>query len=122
MTGLTFARIGLAARLVFSTKRVGRRVNWAQSKRLLSGTLVALTPENDKFETICKIGIVAARPLSGLNQNPPEVDIFFGEASDIEIDPQKVWLMVESRHGKCFLSLALPCARTLIHAFPNRLL
>lgn len=46
-----------------------------------------------------KIAIVAARPLSGLEQNPPAIDIFFGGTDEFEIDPQEEWIMVESRNG-----------------------
>ena len=37
---------------------------------------------------------MAARPLAGLQQNPPEIDIFFGAADEIEVDPQIEWIMV----------------------------
>jgi len=74
-------------------------VNWEQSKRLLTGTIVALTPANDMFRSTCHVAVIAARPLAGLEQNPPEIDIFFGAPDEIEIDPQQEWLMVESRNG-----------------------
>ena len=99
ITGLTFANSGIAARVTFSLRRVGKRVNWEQSKRLLTGTIVALTPVNDAFKTCCRVAVVAARPIAGLNQNPPEIDIFFGGADQVEIDPQQEFLMVESRNG-----------------------
>ena len=51
------------------------------------------------FASICRVAIVAARPLAGLEQNPPEIDIFFGGAEELEIDPQQEWVMVESRNG-----------------------
>ena len=51
------------------------------------------------FVSICRVAIVAARPLAGLEQNPPEIDIFFGGAEELEIDPQQEWVMVESRNG-----------------------
>ena len=51
------------------------------------------------FASICRIAIVAARPKTGLEQNPPEIDIFFGGAEELEIDPQQEWVMVESRNG-----------------------
>lgn len=41
---------------------------------------------------------VAARPLSGVEMNPPEVDLLFNE-TELEIDTEKVFLMVESRNG-----------------------
>ena len=60
---------------------------------------MALTPAKDMFVSICRVAIVAARPLAGLEQNPPEIDIFFGGAEELEIDPQQEWVMVESRNG-----------------------
>lgn len=98
LTGLTFANAGIAARVTFSLRRIGKKVNWEQSKRLLTGAVLALTPAKDMFASICRIAIVAARPLAGLEQNPPEIDIFFGGADEFEIDPQQEWLMVESRN------------------------
>ena len=74
-------------------------MNWDQSKRLLTGALVALTPVKEPFKSICHVAVVAARPLAGLQQNPPELDLFFGGADELEIDPHQEWLMVESRNG-----------------------
>lgn len=51
------------------------------------------------FASVCRVAIVAARPLAGLEQNPPQIDIFFGGANELEIDPQREWIMVESRNG-----------------------
>ena len=96
ITGFTFAQIGIAARLTFSLGRIGKNVNWDQSKRLRTGTLVALTPAKDAFKTTCRMAVVAARPLVGLQQNPPEIDVLFGGAEEIEIDPQVEWMMVSS--------------------------
>ena len=96
ITGYTFASSGLAARLNFSLKRVGKQINWEQSKRLRTGTILALSPAKDGFRSICRIAVVAARPLKGLRENPPSIDIFFDQP---EIDPQEEWVMVESRQG-----------------------
>ena len=66
---------------------------------MTNGTIVALTPHNDGFKNICLVAVVAGRSLAGLEQNPPEIDIFFGAPDEIEIDPHQEWLMVESRNG-----------------------
>lgn len=60
---------------------------------------MALTPARDMFKTICRVAIVAARPLDGVQKNPPEIDIFFASPEEIEIDPQQEWVMVECRDG-----------------------
>ncbi|KAL8795459.1 MAG: hypothetical protein Q9195_002048 [Heterodermia aff. obscurata] len=99
IVAFTFANAGIAARISFSTRRVGKKILWEQSKRLKTGTIVALTLPDDGFKTVCLVGVVAGRPLAGLQQNPPEIDIFFAAPDEIEIDPHQEWLMVESRNG-----------------------
>lgn len=40
------------------------------------------------FRSVCKVGTVAARPLEGgLDRDPPQVDIFFGDDEDIILNP-----------------------------------
>lgn len=39
------------------------------------------------FDSRVIIATVVARPLPGLQKNPPEIDLFFPRADDIEIDP-----------------------------------
>lgn len=40
------------------------------------------------FRSICKVGTVAARPIEGgLDRDPPQVDIFFGDDGDIILNP-----------------------------------
>jgi len=46
-----------------------------------------------------KVATVAARPLAGLEQNPPEIDLFFATPSDLELDPAREWIMVAERSG-----------------------
>lgn len=99
ITGFTFAKIGIAARITFSLRRAGKKIQWDQSKRLVAGSVVALTPANDMFRNICRIAIVAARPLFCVQMNPPEIDICFANEEEIEIDPQQEWVMVECRDG-----------------------
>ncbi|MCJ1290377.1 hypothetical protein MMC34_001913 [Xylographa carneopallida] len=99
ISGVTFAQRGIAVRVEFSLRRAGKMIRWEQSKRLTSGTLVALTPATDKFATVCKVAVIAARPLVGLQQVPPSIDIYFNSSDELEIDPQKKWLMVEARSG-----------------------
>ncbi len=70
---------------------------WEQSKRLITGTLVVLSPAKDAFQTQCVLATVAARPISALDQNPPEIDLFFARPEDQEIDPMTKWIMVECR-------------------------
>ena len=97
--GFTFANAGIAARISFSLERVRKRIIWEQSKRLTSGTIIALTTKEDKFRSICIVAVVAARALAGLELERPEIDIFFASPDEIEIDPQQQWIMVESRNG-----------------------
>lgn len=45
------------------------------------------------------VATVAARPLSGLQLNPPEIDLFIARAEDFEFDPAQEWVMIEERSG-----------------------
>ncbi|KAF2030927.1 P-loop containing nucleoside triphosphate hydrolase protein [Setomelanomma holmii] len=99
ITGLVFSPRGLATRVAFSLSRVKKHIRWEQSKRLITGSLVALSPADDAFQTTCVLATVAARPISALEQNPPEIDLFFARPEDQEIDPMKKWVMVECRSG-----------------------
>jgi helicase required for RNAi-mediated heterochromatin assembly 1 len=49
------------------------------------------------FQSKCIIAVVAARPLDGLKQNPPQIDLFFARPDEIEIDPQIEFTIVEER-------------------------
>jgi helicase required for RNAi-mediated heterochromatin assembly 1 len=70
---------------------------WEQSRRLISGSLVVLTPVNDMFRTTAIIATVAARPLAAITQNPPEIDLFISRHEDLDIDPAAEYVMVEER-------------------------
>jgi helicase required for RNAi-mediated heterochromatin assembly 1 len=86
--GLLLARIGPAFRVEFSHERSEKQIRWEQSKRLIPGTIVALTPHRDMFRKICKIAVVAARSIEGgLDQNPPQIDLFWGSPDDAVFDP-----------------------------------
>ncbi|KAL9048752.1 MAG: hypothetical protein Q9162_007569, partial [Coniocarpon cinnabarinum] len=92
--GITFANRGLGIRVKFSLGRVGKNIYWSQSKRLIAGTLVVLMSPD---RSICKVATVAARPLELLEKNPPEVDLFFGRAEDLDVDSSQDWIMIEER-------------------------
>lgn len=50
--------------------------------------MVALSPVSDMFEKVCKIAIVAARPIfEGLDQNPPMIELYWGDHNDAVFDP-----------------------------------
>ena len=58
-----------------------------------------MTTAKDNFKSICKFVTVAGRATVGLQMNPPEIEILFADPSEIEIDPQQEWLLVEARMG-----------------------
>lgn len=99
IVGMTSSTQGLSPRIEFSTERAAKRIRWAQSKRLQQGTVVALSPVSDKFKTICKIAVVAARPMANLELNPPQIDIMWANYEEFEFDPFIEYVMVESRLG-----------------------
>ena len=86
-------------RVTFSLIRCGKKIIWEQSKRLISGSLVVLTPSNDMFSTKAIVATVAARPLTGLQQNPPEIDLFFARPEELQVDPAVEYVMIEDRGG-----------------------
>lgn len=100
MAGYNLTRIGPACRVTFSTDRSGKRIDWEHSKRLAQGTIVALSPCRDNFHLECHIAVVAARPfLDGLDQNPPTVDLLWGDFELVNLDPSEKYYMLEARDG-----------------------
>ncbi|GKZ32257.1 hypothetical protein AbraIFM66950_001537 [Aspergillus brasiliensis] len=98
-TGITFAQRGLGIRIQFSTCRAEKKIVWEYTKRLVGGSVVALSPADDVFQQKCVVAIVAARPLEGVQKHPSEIDIFLARPEDFEFDPQKEWIMVEAKDG-----------------------
>ena len=99
ITGTTVANDGLALTLEFVARRAGKKIHWALSKRLKTGAVVALSPAGDNFNSKCIIAVVASRQLSRLNvefPQKPSIKAFVGDASQLEIDPQQEYVMVES--------------------------
>ncbi|KAJ8106147.1 hypothetical protein OPT61_g9734 [Boeremia exigua] len=96
ITALVYSTRGLATRVAFSMSRVKKYIRWEQSKRLITGSLVALSPFDDAFASTCILATVAARPMSALQQNPPEIDLFFPHYHQ-PIDPMQKWIMIECR-------------------------
>ncbi|KAK3676923.1 hypothetical protein LTR78_003127 [Recurvomyces mirabilis] len=97
--GMICSGRGVAIRVTFSLSRVGKQIRWEQSKRLITGGLVVLTPAKDMFQSKAIVATVAARPISGaLDRNPPEIDLFI-RADELELDPTVEWVMVEERQG-----------------------
>ncbi|KAK0628320.1 P-loop containing nucleoside triphosphate hydrolase protein [Bombardia bombarda] len=94
------ARIGPIARVEFSTKRSKFAIKWQQSRRLVPGTIVAISTREDNFKTICKVATIAQRPFrGGLDQDPPLVDIMWANPEDAVFDPDLELVMIESRNG-----------------------
>ncbi|KAI6780563.1 uncharacterized protein J7T54_000203 [Emericellopsis cladophorae] len=107
--GYTFSRQGAAARVAFSTDISKVRVDWENTSRLTPGSLIALSPKKDGFQTKCLVATVAARPiLGGLIPNPefgetedtpPRIDIFWSNPEDAVIDPLEEMFMIEPKSG-----------------------
>jgi helicase required for RNAi-mediated heterochromatin assembly 1 len=96
---MTFAKQGFAIKISFSTARACKNIVWEYSSRLVSGSMVALSPAKDCFESQCVIAIVAARPLEQVKQHPPLVDLYFANPDEAYFDPQQEWIMVQPRSG-----------------------
>ncbi|KAG0650451.1 Helicase required for RNAi-mediated heterochromatin assembly 1, partial [Hyphodiscus hymeniophilus] len=98
--GMVLSNSGPAFRIEFSHERAGKQIRWQQSNRLQQGTMVALSPMDNSFRSVCKVAIVAARPFEGgLDQNPPQIDLFWGDICDTVFDPAESYVMVEARTG-----------------------
>ena len=67
----------------------------------MSGSLVALIPYDGDTPNIAelKVAVIAARPITELERNPPRIDIFFARSEEVEIDNQRRWIMLEERGG-----------------------
>ena len=83
----------------FGTQRCEKRIRWPQSKRLKSGTLVALTPADDMFKRSCIVAVVAARPLGQVEADPPSIDLWLADPSDIDLGIQREYIMIEASNG-----------------------
>ena len=95
-------RAGIALRVEFSATMIGKIIHWAKSKRLRSGSLVALSPALDDFKTKCVPAIVASRLLENLEVEAPEkpsIWVYIGDSKQIDIDPQQKWTMIECTQG-----------------------
>ncbi|KAH7126185.1 P-loop containing nucleoside triphosphate hydrolase protein, partial [Dactylonectria macrodidyma] len=107
--GYMFARSGAACRISFSTEKSPSKVIWSQSRRLVAGTLVALSPRSDAFKTQCFVAVVAARylngglepdPQAGEDENtPPRIEIFWENCENAILDPSVELMMVEANGG-----------------------
>jgi helicase required for RNAi-mediated heterochromatin assembly 1 len=87
-------------RITFSTERAKKKILWQQSRRLIPGSVLAISTKRDNFTTICITATVARRPYrDGLDQNPPQVDIIWGIPSEYVISPDEELIMIEARSG-----------------------
>lgn len=98
--GYLMTRIGPMCRVSFSTERARKRIRWTQTRRLTTGTLVALSTAKDKFRTICIPAVIADFVIrGGLDQSPPTIQIFWANPDHAVIDPSLELVMIESRVG-----------------------
>lgn len=100
--GITCSNRGLAIKVSFSLTRIGKSIVWQQSKRLIAGSLVVLIPVINSLHHVSdlKVAVVAARPWTQLEQNPPQVDLFFAHPEDdFDFDCRKAFIMLEARSG-----------------------
>lgn len=99
ITAVTCSTRGIALRVNFSTFRAQKKILWEQSKRLISGSLVVLTPASNVFKDKAIVATVASRSLTLVNQDPPEIELFIARAAEFELDPTIKFVMVEERQG-----------------------
>ncbi|KAJ8119299.1 hypothetical protein ONZ43_g3723 [Nemania bipapillata] len=98
--GYLLTRLGPMCRIQFSTERAGKKIKWAQTRRLITGGLVAISTAEDGFRTICMPAVIADHPTKGgLDQNPPTIQIFWANTDDAVLDPTTELVMLQSRSG-----------------------
>ncbi|KAI1359387.1 P-loop containing nucleoside triphosphate hydrolase protein [Xylaria arbuscula] len=96
--GYLMTRLGPMCRIQFSTERAGKRIRWNQTRRLTTGSLVAVSTAQDGFRSICMPAIVADHQIKdGLDQTPPTIQIFWANTHDAILDPTTELVMLESR-------------------------
>ncbi|THW22286.1 P-loop containing nucleoside triphosphate hydrolase protein, partial [Aureobasidium pullulans] len=93
--GIILCRRGLGVRMCFSTFRAGVKIDWITSKRLTTGSLVALSPASDKFQRKIIVAIVGARTQELLHQTPPKVELFFPRPEETIFDPGEEYVFLE---------------------------
>jgi helicase required for RNAi-mediated heterochromatin assembly 1 len=92
ITGVTVTHMGPAVEVSFSTRRAGKRINWATSSRLTPGSVIMLSC--DRFQTVIP-AVIASRDEDKLAMN--RTDLWFPHPDLLEIDPRKVFIMAEER-------------------------
>lgn len=93
-------RLGPLCRISFSTEHAQKKILWQQSRRLVPGSVLAVSTKRDNFKSICMTATVAQRPYrGGLDQTPPEIDIVWGSIDEYVIDPDMELIMIEARSG-----------------------
>ncbi|KAI1827651.1 P-loop containing nucleoside triphosphate hydrolase protein [Xylaria intraflava] len=98
--GYLMTRLGPMCRIQFSTERAGKAIRWTQTRRLATGSLVAISTAADGFKTICMPAIISDHPIrDGLDQNPPTIQILWANTEDAILDPTNELVMLESRLG-----------------------
>ncbi|KAI1127248.1 P-loop containing nucleoside triphosphate hydrolase protein [Nemania abortiva] len=98
--GYLLTRLGPMCRVQFSTERAGKKIRWTQTRRLTTGSLVAVSTAEDSFRTICMPAVIADHPIrDGLDQTPPTIQIFWASTDDAVLDPTTELVMLESRSG-----------------------
>ncbi|KAJ6782696.1 hypothetical protein PWT90_02458 [Aphanocladium album] len=110
--GIVLTANGAAIRVSFLPHQQGSEpIDWANSKRLLQGSLVVLSPVDNSFRTKCLVATIAYRFLSGglwpdLDADPPEpddtqprVDLYFASLPEKIFDTSIKYYMLEARDG-----------------------
>ncbi|GAP86701.2 putative ATP binding protein [Rosellinia necatrix] len=96
--GYLMTRLGPMCRIQFSTERAEKKIRWTQTRRLRTGSLVALSSAKDNFRTLCMPAIIADHDIRN-SLVPPNIQIFWANTDDAILDPTMELVMLESRSG-----------------------
>ncbi|KAJ8126517.1 hypothetical protein O1611_g7120 [Lasiodiplodia mahajangana] len=98
--GYLLTRLGPMCRVQFSTEKAGKKIRWQQTRRLTTGSLVAISTSEDGFRTICMPAVIADHPIrDGLDQIPPTIQLLWANTDDAVLDPTIELVMLEARSG-----------------------
>ncbi|TIC95581.1 Helicase required for RNAi-mediated heterochromatin assembly 1 [Colletotrichum higginsianum] len=99
--GTNIIRLGVMIRVTFSSVRARHYINWPVSQRLVPGTIVALSPAWDNFQTRCIVASVTGRydELIDSPMTPPPLDLEIHDAQTTAglMDPDQDYVMIEAR-------------------------
>ncbi|KAL5614285.1 hypothetical protein BROUX41_004395 [Berkeleyomyces rouxiae] len=106
LQGLVADIQGISYRISFSVERSPTKIDWVSSKRLTAGSLVAISPISDNFNSKVTIAVVTKRSLEGgllpdENEHAflaPRIDVSWSdeESAKFMLEPDQEMVMIQA--------------------------